>query len=341
MPSLVVAAALTLGAVATFAQPAGAPPGVAGQQGAGPQGAGGPPGGGAGGPPGGGAGGPPGGGAGGLAGGAGFPGQTDPTEVPAFVANRPRPDLPKDLPQPTSDPRDFTGTWYHADTVDAHMKVEPYDENRKIPFNELGQKVMDRRIKSLWDKTPYVNASALCYPMGTSWQMDLNFPFQVYQGKDYLSIIFEEYHGYWPIHMAPKDVSTMPKTYMGNSVAHWDGDTLVVETSGFKQSLWLDTDGTPASVDAKITQRIRKVHTDRWFLEVENTIDDPTFYTRPWSWMRAYEYRPDKATFSEYNCEEQTGDPGSDPVAGSSLIREPKDNAAFDSPLMERNAKDE
>jgi hypothetical protein len=249
--------------------------------------------------------------------------------------------LPADAPQPSSDPHDFTGTWVHGDLLDGQIKTEPYDENRSVPFNDLGKQVMDRRLKSLTDRTPYVNASTLCYPMGWSWQFDLNFPFQIYHGKDYISILFEEYHGYWPIYMAPKDVSTMPKTYMGNSVAHWDGDTLVVETSGFKQSLWLDVNGTPASADAKITQRIRKVHTDHWFLEFTNTIDDPTFYTRPWTWMRAYDWRPDRAGFSEYNCEEQTGDPGSDPVAASSLIREPKDAAAFDSPLMERSKKDE
>jgi hypothetical protein len=319
-----IAAALTFGVAPVFAQPAGGPPG-------------------AGGAPGGGA---PAGGAARQAGGA--------SNFSAIVGNDPTvanpnasllsskyPTFGPDAPMPSSDPRDFSGVWYHQDSLDFQIKVEPYDENRTLPFTPLGKQVMDRRIKSLWDKTPYVNASALCYPAGQSWQMDLNMPFHIFQTKDWINILFQEYHGYWQILMGPKDVSTMPKSYMGNSVAHWDGDTLVVETSGYKQSLWLDVDGTPASADAKLTQRIRKVKTDHWTLEVENTLDDPTFYTRPWTWMRSYDWRPDMVIFSEYNCEEQTGDPGSDPVASSSLIREPKDAAAFDSPLIERNAKDE
>jgi hypothetical protein len=177
--------------------------------------------------------------------------------------------------------------------------------------------------------------------MGQSWQMDLNFPFSILQTKTRITVLFEEYHGFWQISMSPQEVANAPKAYMGNSVGHWDGDTLVVETTGFKQSLWLDVDGTPASTEAKLTQRIRKVHTDHWFLEVVNTLDDPLFYKRPWTWVRAYDWRPDMAAFAEYNCEEQTGDPGSDPVASAALIREPKDAAAFDTPLMERNAKDE
>jgi hypothetical protein len=277
------------------------------------------------------AGGPPGGGPGGPGGAPG--GATAGPEDPMI------PNLPANAPQPTSDPRDFSGVWYHVDSLDFQIKAEPYDENRSIPFNDLGKQVIDRRVKSLADHTPYVNASALCYPPGPSWQMDLNMPFNIVQTKDWMEWLFEEFHGYWLIQMAPKDVSTMPKTYMGNSVAHWDGDTLVVETSGFKQATWVDVVGTPASADAKITQRIRKVKTDHWFLEVESTINDPTFYTRPWTWIRAYDWRPDMVMFREYNCEEQMGDPGNDPMAAASVIREPKDAASFEVPLMERNVK--
>jgi len=65
------------------------------------------------------------------------------------------------------------------------------------------------------------------------------------------------------------------------SKGHWHGDTLVVETSGYKDGLWLDVNGTPTSKHAKLWQRIRKVKTDHWFLEIVYTLDDPTYYTRP------------------------------------------------------------
>jgi hypothetical protein len=109
---------------------------------------------------------------------------------------------------------------------------------------------------------------------------------------------------------------------MGRSVGHWDGNTLVVETTGFKEAIWLDVFGTPASQNAKLTQRIRKVKSDQWYLEVTNTIDDPTYYTRPWSWMRAYLWRPDMTLQREYNCELQTG---AKDGLDSSLVQEPQD----------------
>jgi hypothetical protein len=144
--------------------------------------------------------------------------------------------------------------------------------------------------------------------------MDLNMPFRIVQSKERLEFLFEEYHGYMQVLMHP---AKLPASYMGNSVGHWDGDTLVVETTGFKDGLWLDVNGTPASKNAKLTQRIRKVKTDHWYLEIQFTLDDPTYYTRPWSWMRDYSWRPDMAVFREYNCELQTGAKnGLDPSLG-------------------------
>jgi len=67
----------------------------------------------------------------------------------------------------------------------------------------------------------------------------------------------------------------------------------VVESSGFKQALWMDVDGTPVSANGKLIQRIRKVdngdHADHApFLEIETTVVDPTYYTRPWTVVRTF-----------------------------------------------------
>lgn len=228
------------------------------------------------------------------------------------------PPLPANAPQPLPDPRNFDGAWFHEKMLEPQIKTDLY--GYRTPFNAAGQKVMDRRLKSLKDGTPFINASAKCVPMGQPWQFDLNFPFFIFQTKDRLEILFEEYHGALTIALDP--AKAPPAGYMGRSIAHWDGDTLVVETTGFKDGIWLDVNGTPASKDAKLTQRIRKVKTDRWFLEIVFTLDDPTYYTRPWSWVRDYSWRPDMTLFREYNCELQTGAKnGMDP----SLMPEPQD----------------
>jgi hypothetical protein len=106
------------------------------------------------------------------------------------------------------------------------------------------------------DGLPLLNASAKCLPVGIPWQMDLNMPFQIFQSKDRFDILFEEYHGLVTISLDP--AKAPDGGYMGRSVAHWDGDTLVVETI-VQAPLWLDVNGTPASKFSKLASRIRKV----------------------------------------------------------------------------------
>ncbi len=73
-----------------------------------------------------------------------------------------------------------------------------------------------------------------------------------------------------------------PQTaYTGYSSGKWEGDTLVVQTTGFKDRMWLDRNGTPMTDAAKITERFRRV--DYGKLEIELTVDDPKAYTAPWT----------------------------------------------------------
>jgi hypothetical protein len=67
----------------------------------------------------------------------------------------------------------------------------------------------------------------------------------------------------------------------GYSTAHWDGDTLVVQTAGFRNDLWIDTGGSAMSDVAKMTERMRRPNYGT--LELEITIDDPKVYTRPFT----------------------------------------------------------
>lgn len=231
----------------------------------------------------------------------------------------PVPKFPAEAPQPSADPRNFEGGW-HGDRLIGKFGADMFNE--RIPFNEQGQKVIDRRIKAQQSGTPYSNASAECRPVGFVWQLMAD-PLNIHQTDNWIEINTYHQHGRIFIYLDPKKAVTGSQ-YEGVSVGRWDGDTLVVETTKFKRDLWLDEDGTPASKNAKLTTRIRKVRTgDRIYLEAIHTLDDPKHYTRPWSWLMAYYWRPDKAKVAEYNCEEQMGDRDANRNAG--LIPEPQD----------------
>src|SRR5438093_8712748 len=70
-------------------------------------------------------------------------------------------------------------------------------------------------------------------------------------------------------------------TFNGYSTGRWDGDTLVVQTVGFKDGLWLDRSGSPMTDAARMTERFRRVSYGR--LEIDITVDDQKAYTTPWS----------------------------------------------------------
>jgi hypothetical protein len=70
-------------------------------------------------------------------------------------------------------------------------------------------------------------------------------------------------------------------TFNGYSTGKWEGDTLVVKTSGFRDGIWLDVSGHPITDAAKVTERFRRVNYGR--LEIDLTVDDPKAYTKPWT----------------------------------------------------------
>jgi hypothetical protein len=98
------------------------------------------------------------------------------------------------------------------------------------------------------------------------------------------------------------DVRGAPESrYYGYSVGHWDNDnTFVIDTTGLDERPWLDEAGHPRSTMAHIQERYTRV--DQYNLQVTVTVDDPKFYTRPWTWMRANFYWMKAQEFSESLC---------------------------------------
>jgi hypothetical protein len=98
-----------------------------------------------------------------------------------------------------------------------------------------------------------------------------------------LLLILNEYNAsYRQIFTDGRPLPTDPQpSWEGYSTAKWDGDTLVVETSGFRDGIWLDANGDPLTDAAKITERFHRVNYGH--LEIEITINDLKAYTKPWT----------------------------------------------------------
>jgi hypothetical protein len=93
-------------------------------------------------------------------------------------------------------------------------------------------------------------------------------------------------------------------TWLGDSIGHWEGDTLVVETVGQNDITWLDEAGIPHSDKMKVTERITRP--DFGHLTIENIIDDPQMFSKPWSFTT--HPRLLKGELIEYICQENNRD---------------------------------
>jgi hypothetical protein len=91
----------------------------------------------------------------------------------------------------------------------------------------------------------------------------------------------------------------------GYSIGKWEGDTLVVQTTGFKDGIWLDAFGDPITDAAKITERIHRV--DCGHLEIDLTVDDPKAYTKPWT-VKLYQVLAPDTDLIDYICLENEKD---------------------------------
>jgi hypothetical protein len=98
-----------------------------------------------------------------------------------------------------------------------------------------------------------------------------------------LMIILNEYNmSYRQVFLDGRPLPVDPQpTWNGYSSARWDGDTLVVESIGFRDDQWLDAAGSPLTSAARVVERFRRP--DYGHLRIEITVDDPKAYTRPWT----------------------------------------------------------
>ena len=127
------------------------------------------------------------------------------------------------------------------------------------------------------------NPDAHCLPMGIMQFHNHPQPRKIVQTPGLVIIIYEANFGLRQIFTDGRPLpSNVPEPWwFGYSVGRWEGDTLVVETTGFIEDGWLDINGNPLTESAKVTERFRRMNYGN--LEIEVTVDDSNAYTRPWT----------------------------------------------------------
>jgi len=211
----------------------------------------------------------------------------------------------KSVPRLSNGKPDFTGVWDHPRVGDIARDVagacagETAGCSNKgagdLPFTPLGKTENERK-----DKFDY---GARCLPWGYVRSYGTPYPHAYVHHPDRLAIMWEQDTRY---HMVPTDGRKLPSdldaTWMGKSVGHWEGETLVIETRGFNGRTWLDTAQHPHSDQLRLTERISRPDYDH--INYEITIEDPKYYSKPMKNSRVFVLMKPGQELFEYSCTE-------------------------------------
>jgi hypothetical protein len=200
----------------------------------------------------------------------------------------------------TDVPRDISGV-YWATEFQAKIQVVGGGE---LPLTEAGRAAYASNMAGLKDGSIVDRARKYCTPDGVPRSLATPYPFEIIQGPPgQILIVYEMNHMIRRVAMdtplPPQEQLLVEPFHNGHSVGHFEGDTLVVQTSGFNHETFLDATGAPHTDMLETTERIRRISAT----ELENvvTIHDPEYYSRDWQARFVYTLRKD-VRIEDYIC---------------------------------------
>ena len=186
---------------------------------------------------------------------------------------------------------DLTGVWVVSGSPDLPSDPDYLPEARKL--------YMQRKASS-----GKGDPEKACLPNGVVRIEPL--PYKIVQTPKLVVVLSEgNTHSYRRFFLdgRPHDTDVEPNNWNGNSIGHWEGDTLVVDTIGFNDKTWLDSTGKPHSEALHVVERYRRPNLNR--LEVAYMLEDTQAFSRPYTFTRTFRRVADR-DLREYFCAMET-----------------------------------
>ena len=194
---------------------------------------------------------------------------------------------------------DLSGNW-QPNAI--QQNVDMVGSGVDVPMLPAARAIWQHRRDTLSKDDP----EARCLPPGVPRMSTTPYPWSFIQTKDLLVIVYEGGAHIWRkvfLDGRPHNPQAV-ETWLGDSIGHWEGDTLVVETVGQNAITWIDESGIPHSDEMKVTERISRP--DLGHLTIEHIIDDPKTFSKPWSFTTHPSML--KGELIEYICQENNRD---------------------------------
>jgi hypothetical protein len=188
-----------------------------------------------------------------------------------------KPNMSAPAPRTASGRVDLSGIYQSSYRYFANLAADLGLDN--VPTTEEARKIHTARATGLLG---YEEPDAHCLPQGVPKINMAPVPFRIVQTDKLVVLVYEAFNLWRQVHLDGREwAEDLNPSWMGYSKGHWEGDALVVETRGLNGKQWLDHGGLPASDKLTVVERSRRPTFGT--LEIDITITDPTYYTRPWT----------------------------------------------------------
>ena len=214
------------------------------------------------------------------------------------------PDVRSSKPAPrTADGHpDLSGYWRGLRDTTPVGNIAKDLPGHKLPFTPAGEAAWKHNV------TATIDPESLCIPGGIPRHNASALPFEVLQGSNKLAFLYwYTYFRVIPIDAKRKHSEDPDPSFFGEELGRWDGDTLVIDSIGFKDTqVWIDENANPHSDALHVVERWTRPDYDH--IHVETLIEDPKFYTKSFNYSRTWVLGKPSDQLHEYACSENNVD---------------------------------
>ena len=215
--------------------------------------------------------------------------------VPDFKSDKPTPRTAGGHP-------DLSGYWKGTRETKPVGNLAKDLPGLKLPLSPAGEAALKHNL------TATIDPESLCIIGGIPRHDASMLPFEIVQGANKVAFLYwYTYHRIIPIDATRKHSEDPDPSFFGEELGHWEGDTLVIDSIGFKdEKVWADENADPHSDDMHVVERWTRPDGDH--IHVDMTVDDKKFYTRPFNYSRTWVLGKPGEELHEYSCSENNVD---------------------------------
>jgi hypothetical protein len=197
------------------------------------------------------------------------------------------------------------GTWEEANGPQppgTGRAAGPPPAREPAPYQDWAK----AKVQESFNRRGIDDPMARCLMAGTPRTTTVGlFPMQIVQTPSQVVILYELFHAFRVIPLNAKHPDDIESSYMGDSVGHWEGDTLVVDVIGLNDRTWIGPTGSFHTDAMHVTERYTRVDSNR--INYDVTVEDPKVLTKPWVTHSSIMLRPG-TRLREYECAENNSD---------------------------------